>query len=565
MNSANNAARFWQGRERYTVFDTHYGTGANIAALVDAWRADPARPARLHIVALADGLLPGFHRIPQEHAGVTLDLLAAPLERALAQLACRIDFARLDGLHGQGTGFARGLARLAASDAHLTCTGLDGGQVEALAAQGFVFGEGSEGGDAEAKAAHFASRKPRPPLAPVPARQAIVIGAGLAGCAAAERLCARDWQVTLVERHAGPAREASGNLAGIFMPLLSKDDNIPTRLTRAAYLYALRYWDTLGGIGRAIEGQACGVMQLARDAGHAAASRAIAAGGQYPPQFAEWLEPAQAQGLLGLPAPDGAWLFRQGGWARPGSVCEAMLAACGARLTTRFGVGSASLARAGDGWEVRDADGKTLARAATVVLAGGAGSIKLAQAAQLPLAALRGQVTHLDASAAPSLPFVLCREAYLTPAAGGIACAGATYDLDADPALRTASQAENIERLQALVSNPEAGAGAPLAGRVGFRSVAPDRLPLVGALPDAGAAGGTERLREVPRHPGLHGLLGYASRGLIWAPLCAELLAARLENEPLPLESSLVDALDPARFVLRARRSTRHVSPATGV
>uniref|UniRef100_UPI0028A1D040 FAD-dependent oxidoreductase n=1 Tax=Massilia sp. TaxID=1882437 RepID=UPI0028A1D040 len=173
------------------------------------------------------------------------------------------------------------------------------------------------------------------------------------------------------------------------------------------------------------------------------------------------------------------------------------------------------------------------------------------------LAALRGQVTHLDAATLPALPFVLCREAYLTPAANGLACAGATYDLDADPGLRTASQQENIERLQALVSNPQAGAGAPLAGRVGFRSVAPDRLPLVGALPDFDAAGSTERLRDVPRHPGLHGLLGYASRGLIWAPLGAELLAAKLENEPLPLETALVDALDPARFVLRARRTSR--------
>ena len=83
-----------------------------------------------------------------------------------------------------------------------------------------------------------------------------------------------------------------------------------------------------------------------------------------------------------------------------------------------------------------------------------------------------------------------------------------------------------------------------------------DGQALIG-LPDFEAAGGTERLRDVPRHPGLHGLLGYASRGLIWAPLCAELLAARLENEPLPLESALVDALDPARFVLRARRTSR--------
>jgi len=362
--------------------------------------------------------------------------------------------------------------------------------------------------------------------------------------------------------------EASGNLAGIFMPLLSKDDNIPTSLTRAAYLYALRYWDSIGGIGRAIEGAACGVMQLARDAGHADASRAIAAAGTTPPGFAEWLESAEAEALLGLPAPDGAWLFRQGGWARPGSVCAAMMAACGDRLTARFDVGSVTLERVGDGidnaWLVRAADGTVIAQAPTVVLAGGAASGAFPQASRLPLSTLRGQVTHLNASTLPALPYVLCREAYLTPAANGVACAGATYDLDADASLRAASQQENIERLQALVSDPEAGGDAPLQGRVGFRCVAPDRLPLVGALPDFDAAGSTERLRDVPRYPGLHGLLGYASRGLIWAPLCAELLAARLENEPLPLEASLADALDPARFVLRARRSSRAPeSPST--
>ncbi|MCC2961220.1 FAD-dependent 5-carboxymethylaminomethyl-2-thiouridine(34) oxidoreductase MnmC [Massilia sp. IC2-278] len=547
-----NPSSFWQGRERYTVFDTRHGDGSRVQALVEAWRRDPARPARLHIVALAEGLLPGFHRVPQEDDAVTLDLLCAPLETALAQLSARIDFAYVHGV--PEAGFARALARLVASDAVLAADALDAQQVAALAAQGFVFDEDKRG-------ARFASRKPRQPLPTVPPRHAIVIGAGLAGCAAAQRLCARGWQVTLVERHPQAAMEASGNLAGIFMPLLSKDDNIPTRLTRAAYLYALRYWDSIGGIGRAIEGAACGVMQLARDPGHADASRAIAAAGSTPPEFAEWLESPEAEALLDLPAPDGAWLFRQGGWARPGSVCAAMMAACGDRLTARFGVGSVTLERVGDSvdddWLVRTLDGAVVAQAPTVVLAGGAASGAFAQASRLPLSALRGQVTHLDASTLPSLPYVLCREAYLTPAANGLACAGATYDLDADPALRAASQQENIERLQALVSNPEAGRDAPLQGRVGFRCVAPDRLPLVGALPDFDAAGTTERLRDVPRYPGLHGLLGYASRGLIWAPLCAELLAARLENEPLPLEASLVDALDPARFVLRARRNSR--------
>jgi tRNA 5-methylaminomethyl-2-thiouridine biosynthesis bifunctional protein len=533
----------WRGRERYTVLDS--GDGTRLEALREAWRADPERPARLHLVAFAPNPLPGFHRIPQDDPRITLTLLAAPLEDGLAQLGAQPDAVFLRD--PAGTDFARPLARIVAADARLFAAGLGDAQRAALQAQGFVF---------DGDHAVFASRKPRLPVPLVPERRAIVVGAGLAGSAACAALCARGWQVTLVERHPAPAMEASGNLAGIFMPLLSRDDNIPTRLTRAAYLYALRAWRRLGGIGEAIEGQACGVLQLARDPGHAEVARAIAGAGHYPPGFARWLERGEAEALLGLPAPDGGWHFPQGGWARPGSVCAAMLASCGGRLAQVFGAGTVSLERVGDEWLARAEDGKVVAQAPTVVLANGAGARMLAQSRALPLASLRGQVTHLDGASLPELPLVLCREAYVTPAAGGVVCAGATYDLDADPQLRASSQEENLERLRALVSDSSAAAGAPLAGRVGFRCVAPDRLPLVGRLPDFGAAGGTERLRDVPRHPGLHALLGYASRGLIWAPLAAELLAAQLEGEPLPLETSLVDALDPARFVLRARRSS---------
>lgn len=541
----------WRGRERYTVFLSSH-SDSEVAQLQAAWHADPERSARLHVVALAPGLQPGSHRIPQSDPRLTLTLLSAPIEAALVQLGAQPDAVFLGVV--AGSDFVRPLARIVAAGARLFAESLTEEQRAALQVQGFVF-------EGEAGHAVFASRKPRLPVPPSPERRAIVLGAGLAGSSACASLCARGWDVTLVERHALPAMEASGNLAGIFMPLLSRDDNIPTRLTRAAYLYALRAWEGLGGIGGAIEGAACGVLQLARDAEHAAVSRAIAAEGRLPPEFARWLERPEAEALLGLRAPDGGWLFPQGGWARPGSVCAAMLDACGARLTRRFGVGSVQLERVDGEWLARGEDGSIVAQAPTVVVANGVGARSLAQSADLPLSSLRGQVTHLDGASLPALPLVLCREAYLTPAAGGIACAGATYDLDGDPMLRAASQQENIDRLRSLVSDPEAAQGAPLAGRVGFRCVAPDRLPLVGPLPDFAAAGATERLRDVPRHPGLFALLGYASRGLIWAPLAAELLAAGLEGEPLPLEMALVDALDPARFVLRARRSSRMPLP----
>jgi tRNA 5-methylaminomethyl-2-thiouridine biosynthesis bifunctional protein len=538
----------WRGRDRFVIFDSHWDGGAAFAALVDAWRADPQRPARLHLIAIAGGALPGFQRVLQPDDAVTLDLLHAPLEAALAQLAARIDAVHLHGLADAGAGFARPLARLLTRDAALHADGLTTAQTAALAATGWAFDEARQ-------TARFASRKPFAPAPRQPERRAVVIGAGLAGAAACERLCARGWQVTLVERHGQAAMEASGNLAGITMPLLSRDDNIASRLSRAAFLFALRYWDKLGGIGAAVEGAGCGVLLAARDRAHADLQRATNAARRFPPEFAQWLDSDAAVARFGRLAPDGAWLFPQGGWIRPASACQAMLAACGPRLQQRFGVGSVSLERDEAGWRVRDAAGNLVAQAPTVILANGAGATELAQAAQLPLARVRGQVTHLAADALPELGLVLCRETYVTPASGGVRSAGASYDDDDDPALRPSSQTENLAKVRAMLGDPSIGVGAPLRGRVGFRSVAPDRLPLVGALPDPAFAVGAERLRELPRQPGLYGLLGYASRGLTWAPLAAELLAATLENEPLPLETSLAAALDPGRFQLRARRA----------
>ena len=74
-----------------------------------------------------------------------------------------------------------------------------------------------------------------------------------------------------------------------------------------------------------------------------------------------------------------------------------------------------------------------------------------------------------------------------------------------------------------------------LEGRVAFRAVTPDRLPVVGKIAE-----------------GVYGAFAYGSRGLVWAALAAEIIAAELEGEPLPVEGKLADALAPQRFAKRA-------------
>lgn len=623
--------------KRHVIFDADFGSGERFLAAC-AQRGE----RELHYLAVTPQLapaesialpelralwplnLPGWHRVLLDQGRVTLDLMVGSLADALPEMDARVDAFYLPNLGPDDNPLfsyarlAKGLSRIAVQGAALWARAASDAasaqvareRLDALAAAlrpvGFVCeGQGSLDAadfaaiDASATSgelrAVYASRKPQAPVPPEPDRRAIVIGAGLAGSSAAHRLCARGWQVTLVERHADVAQEASGNVAGIFMPLLSRDDNLATRLTRAAYLFSLREWRRLGGVGQAFEGAPCGVLQLARDAAHAQLQRDIVEQWQYPQEYVQWVDAQQASAMTGFTSQHGGWLFEQGGWARPASFCAALLAACGALLTRRFSSQALTLHRVDGEWQVRGADGALIAQAPTVILANGNGARQIEQASQLPLYSLRGQVTHLKAGEqdVPDLPLVVCREAYVTPATHGIVCAGATYNThDPDTQLRAASQQENMERLTEIMtgidiaaapandsdgdgSNPLSMPGeddaseaaphsaapilpglaqAPLAGRVGFRCAGPDRLPLAGALPDYGYDGRLERLRNVPRHPGLHCLLGYASRGLIWAPLMAEVLVSQLENIPLPLEATLAAALDPARFLLKERR-----------
>lgn len=580
----------WRDAARFSILETGFGLGLNFLATWQARRSHSPADARLHYVAIekhpfaADDLarlharwpelaalsaqlrdawpplVSGFHRILLDGGRVTLTLAFGDIADCLPQIVMAADAFYLDGFAPSrnpdmwSPQVLSRLHRLAAPGATAATYTVSAPVRHALAAAGFMCEKRPGfGRKRDMLAARYAPRWPLPAQPPAPERRAVVIGAGVAGSAVCARLAARGWTVTLVERHERHAVESSGNLAGIAMPLLSRDDNIPSRLARAAFLFSTHLWQHLGGIGSAFAGEACGVLQLARDAAHAALQRETVEALGLPPDFARFLDANEASSLTGDRA-EGGWLFPRGGWVTPSSLCDAMLASCGERLDRRFAQQAVDLRPEDGEWTVHDHSDVVIARAPVVVIASGTHAGSLAPTRDLPLAAIRGQVTHVAAADLPPLPVVLCGEAYVTRPANGICCVGATYDFDTDPALRQSSQDENLERLAQVLPQTSVRKEVPLAGRTGFRAVSPDRLPLVGALPDPGAGIAGSRLSDVPRLPGLHAVLGLASRGIIWAPFAAELLAAQLENEALPVERDLAAALDPARFALKAWR-----------
>jgi tRNA 5-methylaminomethyl-2-thiouridine biosynthesis bifunctional protein len=584
LNTAQVVER-WSGREQFVILDTAFNFGEKFLVAWQAWRADKHRTRQLHYLAfdahpyemealqsahrnwpelseMTDALrldwplaMPGMHRLLLPERGISLTLIFGAVEHYLPQIEATVDVFLFDaaaGESGAGKTVSTWFARLAQPRAVVAFSAQMPMQ-DHLQQTGFV-------NAADSLRAEFKPRRPVEQATPSSDRSAIVIGAGVAGAAMCQRLCARGWDVTLIEQHAGAAQGASGNLAGVFMPVLSRDDGPAARLSRAAFLFALRLWREIGGIGTAFDGAGNGVLQLAR-AGRSGSYP------DYPPEFARHLEadeicrliPALAAGMTHA----GAWLFERGGWAHPGGVCAALLSACGTQLRRIHQRTAAQLSWIDGRWQVMDEGGMPIAQAGQVIIANGIAGNRFAQSRELPLAAIRGQVTHVAANLLPDLPTPICGDGYVIPARGEICCVGATYDADTDARLRTESQDENLARLLRLFPQSAARmADLPLAGRVGLRCVSPDRLPLVGAMPDFGAlqAMRGERLRDVPRHAGLHCLLAYASRGLTWAPLAAELLAAQLCREPLPLERDLCATIDPARFALQELRRAKNKS-----
>jgi tRNA 5-methylaminomethyl-2-thiouridine biosynthesis bifunctional protein len=545
--NGNRVLERWAGRERFVILETGFGAGLNFLTTWQAWRRDAARCRRLHFVsiekhpfALADvklvfenhpglkaeaielearwpSLVPGAQRLEFDHGNVVLTLFFADISVA-RDLRLAADAFYLDGFAPAKNpdmwtpALMRSLSRLAAPGATAATWSVASSVRHALEETGFVVEKRPGFGDK--KEMLFARYAKPGHVVPVPGeRNASVIGAGLAGAAVCERLCARGWNVTLFERQPAPAMEASGNHAGTFHPLVTPDDSVIARITRAGFLAALSGWPKL-----AARWDPCGVLQLARDAKEEDSQRRSLAALGLPADYVQLVTREEASVHAGVPvAAPGLW-FPRAGWAQPSSLVEAQLLACGARLERRF-----------------NSEVKTLPASGVVVLANSADALQLHAVPHLRLRRVRGQLTYVPAAAIEAPRVVVLRGGMVLPSIDGVCVVGATFDIDdEDPSPRDESHESNLERLSRIIPTPQL---TGLQGRVAFRAVAPDRLPLVGKM------GGNT-----------WGAFAYGSRGLTWATLAAELIAAELEGEPLPLEGTLVDAMRPGRFAERAER-----------
>lgn len=600
----------WQGRERFVILETGFGLGNNFLATWQAWREDARRCERLVFISIEKhplrredlhrahaassapelaaqllrqwpALTPNLHLLDFEAGRVRLLLALGDARDWLPELQARVDAFYLDGfapaLNPEIWDAAplKQLGRLAAPGATAATWSVARGVRDALAGAGFEV-EKAPGFAAKGQMSVARYRPPhkpagpagREPLAGDGERSALIIGAGIAGAACARALARQGWQSTVLEALPGVGQAGSGNPGGLFHGSFHPQDGLHARFSRAAALATER---ELRQLDEPLPWLQWGLLRLEREPEPLERMRAQLLASGLPPEYLQVLSPEEARAHAGLRVDAPAWYYPGGGALRPAALAQAWLRQAGATLLTERPV--QSLKPEGGRWQLLDADGRPLAEAATVILAAGQRNAALAApwmaGGELPWVAQRGQLSLLAADAAAWLPRPAC------PMAGqGYALAGPSGELffgataqahDLDAAAREADHRENLQRLLRLLAlQPapdavamEAALLPKLGARVGWRSLVPDRLPLVGGLAAAVPRLRAEQPRFWPRQRGLLLCGGLASRGVTWALLAGELAAAQLSGAPLPLEASLVDALDPCRF---AARATRHAS-----
>ena len=563
------------------ILDTAFGDGSGFLRAWQAYADAPSNTGLLHYVAIleaghwpsADAATvssepahtltkalsalcvagppaPGFYRLPFEQGRVLLTLCMGPRATSLAQLGMQADHLVVE------------------NDKPWTASELH--RLQALARRGTTL--------AWARAHHQTDNtppldtalwKPRgdgtlvfhPAWALRSSRTAsvrvfektgrcTVIGAGISGALVARALALRGWQVTVLEQHPQAASGASGLPAG----LVSASGDSPADplygLTRSAYHLTRQMLQSM-----LVQGQ---------DWDEGGAMRAIAPGRRRGENITEQVGAQEGTARIAEAAARSPWR-PEALWLKPKAFIRACLATPGVTLKCdadvhrlRFDAGK---------WQALDAQGNALGNSALLVLCNAMDAARLvgqpkhaatdvlSPAARRALARLHpmyGSISSGPSKGLPQLPAVPVHgQGHFLPAVPGAQglqwLAGAGFE-----ALESASDADCHQANLARVAQLVPGLAGPLqvqyeAGQLGLwrgqRCVSHDRLPLVGPA----TVGGEN---------GLWMCLAMGARGLTFAALSAELLAARLMAEPLPLPKRLARLLDTQRLQNRSTHKT---------
>ncbi len=565
---ANHLPRRFARGGRFVLGETGFGTGLNLLLALAEWRrrappgaflslfsleAHPLAPEDLARVHQHLGLddadssalrtqypppVSGLHRIhfPGGNAVLTLGFGdAAPL---LAQVRGQIDAWFLDGFAPRtnpglwNTGVFLQIARLSRPGTTFGTYTAAGHVRRDLEASGFsVHRVPGHGPKRERLTGTFGGdNAPDPETVARP--RVLIAGAGMAGLTTALALQDRGCEVTVTDP-AGVGGGASGNPAAVLLPHLQPRDPVITDLALAGMRA------TRGLLARLRESRPLGTPDPILAEG--VAFHGVSPHARKRVERLRSLGPGHTGYLFDPEGPacaDVPHLYYPTGCAVDlRTLCTAL----SERLPPIRDAALRGIRSRPEGLQVTADGGLAEAPWDAVVVATAARRGTELCPEQAALSSVVGQMTRLRAPLPDWGGFVATGQGYCIPGHDGSAWIGATYRRTAstqainDDRPDPADDHHNLQHLAWVPGLGDPGRISIVDGWAGTRTVSRDRLPLVGA--SHADPGGRVLLS-----------LAHGSRGLLFAPLSAQLLADHLFGMPEPLEAPVSARLDPMRL-----------------
>ena len=527
----------------FSTFEKFPLTPADLRQALTAWPALQDLATEL----LAQYPLPiaGCHRLQFDQGAVVLDLWLGDIKDNLPALPLQnqADAWFLDGFAPSKNpdmwqeSLFSGMARL--SQPHTTvATFTSAGIVRrGLQSAGFTVKKVKGYGRKREMAVGVISAEHKPASTVKNPQQTItLVGGGIAAITLALALVQRGRAVQLLCKDADIAQGASHNRQGALYPQLQTSFTPVSRFHAHAYSFAGRRYRQLLRLF-AFPQQFCGVLTLACTEQLAQRQVKIQQESAWPAGLFQAVDSAQASEIAGLALPWPGLYYPDGGWIAPQRFCQAALAWLlqQPHFTVVANSEVVALQKNDAHWTVQTNNGQY--QSEQVVLCTGSELHQLEQTRHLPINQIRGQVSHVAATQMAPLRTVLCHQGYITPADPtdfhSEHCVGATFDRTSrDMQSTAADDAANLALVNQALKQPDWFASASVrSAKTGIRATVPDHLPIAGMVA-----------------PELYVLGGFGARGLLFAPLLAEQLAAALCQEPLPQPDELRQLTEPSRF-----------------
>lgn len=646
--SGNQLIDRWKNKYLFTIVETGFGCGCNFLATWENWKKFKKPGTTLHYVSIerypfkktdlaklyyyfkensihfpkksADQLvknwpklIPGIHRIEFSCDNLVLTLIFNDIVDGIKSLSLNADAFFLDGFSFKTNPdmwapcVINHLARFANENTTFAASDTSNQIVQNLRNAGFNVKEcQADKNDYPKLTGHFSLKgKNRRYIFNYGVlstqKSALIIGAGVAGCAIAESLARVGWNIELIDQASSYANGASGNPAAIFHPPIAKSANPLVQLGKIAFEMAIDRWKTLQKHG--LESNFDGLIQIIEPSlfqfiktQKILSKRFNCLENTLTPVLSSFLNNNHQNFVV----------WKNAGWINPKTLCQALLTAADKhalnqgsnlnhnleqlskhKVNKRFNTFIDELKLIDNHWYAFDINGHYCAKAETVVIANSDLAKKLFPKTCHALNCYQGQITYTspisynDNQSSIGLPII--GKGYVIPQFDKT-IVGASYTLQPhfsqkentfppyfcessqcqDTSSKNASRAqfvinhnENISRLHRLLPFTQTQNIQIIGGRISNRWASSDHLPLIGAAIDeflinqqaTNTAGKYQALQTHPRLKGAYIACGYGSRGMLWSVLGAEIIKNLIEGEPLAISASLVNKIDPARFL----------------